>query len=376
MKEFQRQSHGTEITQIKSEDNKMDKSINIFYEANDELIGIVATSIVSICKNSKRELKFYILDTGLCEHYKKQLISLNEYFKNCSIEFIKVDLKQFQDLRGYTQRNFVDCYARLLIPELVKNINKAIYIDSDTLALQDIGELWDIDLGNKALAAPPDTGFNEVWKKHMVNNLHCENNQIYFSAGIFVINCKKWREEKISANLLEIAKERKNDILIIIEDLFTIYFKNKDVVLLDPKWGYIENKNENASFIPVSSITENFLEACKRNPAVIHFGGPNKVWKTKHSFFSGGTVSYFYDFWFYAKFTPFYAGLLASYISNIGDNCVGFLTTQYPIKRCPIFYFIKIFGFIPFIKVKEKKYKKTYYLFNFIPICKITKIDS
>jgi hypothetical protein len=48
-------------------------------------------------------------------------------------------------------------YARLLIPELFPaTVSKVLYLDSDLLALGDLGPLWRTDLAGAVVAAVPD----------------------------------------------------------------------------------------------------------------------------------------------------------------------------------------------------------------------------
>ena len=101
----------------------------------------------------------------------------------------------------------MDCYSRLLIPHMNANIDKAIYLDSDTLVLKDINLLWQTDLRDKALAAPPDLGVAPWVLNHMAD-LGMDSSQVYISAGVYVIDCKKWREQHITENLLSLAKEK------------------------------------------------------------------------------------------------------------------------------------------------------------------------
>ena len=126
---------------------KSNEHISIFYEGQDDLVEILATSICSICYNTKSFVDFFILDCGISSFNKKIINSLKDKFDNFSIEYIPVDLKQFEGLKGWPAgSNFLDCYSRLLIPELKKDINKAIYLDSDLIALDDICKLWNEDI--------------------------------------------------------------------------------------------------------------------------------------------------------------------------------------------------------------------------------------
>ena len=133
--------------------------IPIFYEGQDDLVDVLATSMASICYNTKSFIDFYILDCGICKFNKHLLESMKEKFNNFSIEFVPVDLEQFEGLKGWGPQNkHIDCYSRLLISNLKPNLDKCIYLDSDTIALDDIKLLWYLDLVNYFYAAAFELG--------------------------------------------------------------------------------------------------------------------------------------------------------------------------------------------------------------------------
>ena len=176
----------------------MTKNIPIFYEGQDDLVDILATSMASICYNTKSFIDFYILDCGLSDFNKKQLENMKNKFDNFSLEFIPIDLSHFKGLKGYTDGNFTDCYSRLLIPDLKPSIDKAIYLDTDTIVLKDIKEFWDIDLEGNSLGALPDLGYREPIKKRFVEKLGGNPDQLFITGGVFIADCQKWREKKIT----------------------------------------------------------------------------------------------------------------------------------------------------------------------------------
>lgn len=339
--------------------------VNIFYEANHDLAPVLSASIVSVCENTSCDIHFYLLDTGLHNSDKLNLQKILSPYENKAISFIDVDLNQFKHLKGYRAENFVDCYSRLLIPNLEPSVDKAIYLDSDTIALTDIKELWDTDLCGKALAAPPDTGISHVILPHIANLGVDYTKQIYISAGVYIMDCKKWRSQTITEKLLSLAETEKNKIGIIIEDLFTMYFR-ENFKVIDPKWGFIEYSSEAAQYIPDQKITSDYLDKTRTRVAIIHFAGANKVWRTQKHWLSGKKILHFDEFWYYLSKTPYFYGMYISYTTAMA-------TPQHiPESTAPIYIYLKLFNRIPFIKIRKNSTGIRYYLFNFIPIFKLT----
>lgn len=341
--------------------NALDKSsyimqrVEIFYEGNNDTVGVLATSIASVSINTSSQLGIHILDAGISESNKRHLKELCDKYPNVSLIFNYVDLKIFEGLKGYKEENYLDCYCRLLIPYVDKNISKAIYLDSDTIALKDINLLWQTDLQGKPLAAPPDLGVAPWVLQHMMD-LGMDSSQIYISAGVYIIDCELWRQQKITESLLSIAREKKDKLLIIIEDLFSLHFK-QNFKVLDCSWGYIQCDVENAKYIPIDYITSEFLREKQNDISIIHFAGPNKVWLRTRSVVTKNRLLHFNDFWHYAKLTPFFEGLSKSFLFQERE--------EYSEE------IVKLFGIVPLFKIRHKANRISIYLFTFLPILTI-----
>ena len=334
--------------------------IPVFYEGQDDLVDILATSIASICYNTESFIDFYILDCGMCNFNKKLLLSMKEKFNNFSIEFLPIDLKQFEGLKGWGPKNeYVDCYSRLLISGLKPDLDKCIYLDTDTMALDDIKKLWDIDLEDYFYAAAPDLGCTKAFQTNFVDNLHLSKDHRFPNAGVFLLNLKKWRAENIEQKILKLAKEYNEYLLTIQEDLFGLTFGSNNYKRLDLRYNIADRIN-NIHDVNAPEITDEYVENEWKHVVIQHLT-PTKPWKYLYSEY-GKVVKNIWAFWFFAKMTPFYEGMVAKYnyisIENIVYNQINRNKSRY----------IRLFGFIPILTIKEKVNKVKYKLFGFLPI--------
>ena len=334
------------------------KHIPIFYEGQDDLVDVLATSMASVCYNTKSFIDFYILDCGICKFNKHLLKSMKEKFRNFSIEFISIDLSQFKGLKGWNG-GFLDCYARLLIPELKPDLDKAIYLDSDTIIMDDIKLLWDIDLEKYVYAAVPDIGYTKKFQNNIVNNLGLSKDHIYPNAGVLILNTKKCRKINFTKNILELAKKEKDNIININEDLLSKYFGNNNYKRLDNRFNLTDRKNK-IKDICAPFITDEYLDNEWANVVIQHLS-PGKAWKFIKNDYNGKFLKLFNSFWFFAKMTPFYEGLSRKFIikeRDINNNK----------KR---YYYFPLLNFIPLLKSKMKNNYRVYYLLGIIPFLKL-----
>lgn len=90
---------------------------------------------------------------------------------------------------------------RLYLPELLLDIPKIIYLDVDILAHGDIRDLWNVDVGEYAVAGrwdPPLLGFKKVeerLRKKCQPLWESMDWQKYINFGVLVLNLEKIRQE-------------------------------------------------------------------------------------------------------------------------------------------------------------------------------------
>ena len=267
-------------------------SIPIFLASDNNYAPFIATTIASICDNTKSFIDFYILDGGISEINKEKIILLKNKFDNFSIEFISIDTKKefhnFPEVRGITR----SMYNRFLIPTIKPNINKAIYSDVDVIVVDDIAKLYNEDLENYALGA--------VWEEFHENSHNISRKQTlkltdshkYFCSGIILIDCKKWRESSITEKLLELGKKHTGDLKWPDQDLLNIYFDN-NYKKLSYKYCFVDPCHE-------------FHK--KKDFIIRHYTGDLKPWKIAPEI----TTELFPDtqlFWHYMSLTSFYSEL-------------------------------------------------------------------
>lgn len=342
--------------------------IPVFYEGQDDLIEILATSMASVCYNTKSFIDFYILDCGICDFNKKQLETLKDKFNNFSIEYIPVDLKKFEGLKGWTSGNYLDCYSRLLIPDLKKNLDKVIYLDTDVIALGDIKDLYDINLGEYIYGAVPDIGYNKYLQQNCVNNLGLSEKHIFPNAGVLLLDTKKCRSISFTEKILELAKEKKDYILTIVEDLFSMFFGDNNYKILDNRFNMTDRDNKIRE-ICAPNITKEYLDNEWKHVVIQHLS-PGKVWKSIKNNYNNRILKMFHSFWFFAKMTPFYEGMQQSFLFQTNDYLIKNMDIKKSIKK------YKLFGIIPFLVCKTNGSKSIIKLFNLITILKIKRKNN
>ncbi len=197
----------------------MNKELNVipvFYAVDDNYIAILGTSIKSLIENSSKENKYEIkiLYTSVSEKNIDRIKKLEQ--ENVSIEFVNVSeqLKEI-DSKLYTRNYFSKTtYFRLYIPEIYPQYDKAVYIDSDTIVITDIANLYNEDIGNNLLGAIPDGAIQAipVLQEYVEKVVGVVDYNNYFNAGILLMNLKGLREYKLQEKFLYLLEKIKFEV--------------------------------------------------------------------------------------------------------------------------------------------------------------------
>lgn len=261
-------------------------NIPVFLSSDNNYAPLVATTIASICDNTNSNIDFYILDGGISDENKKHINELKNKFNNFSIKYIKIDTDKI--FEGVEAKNNItrSAFNRLLIPQLIPEIDKAIYLDVDIIALGDIYELYNEDLNGYIIGAVPDQG-----KKSHIENvkkvLEIPEGNTYFNSGVLLIDCCKWRKFVKLKDLLDVEEKyrdvRKHNDQDVLNKYFTGNYKQ-----LPFKYNVIYDNEE---------------------IIIRHFAGSIKPWHllpyTKTDLLPNINL-----FWHYAKLSLFYKTFL------------------------------------------------------------------
>ena len=166
--------------------------IPVFFALDDAYIPFMAVTLQSIVENSSKANNYAIkiLCTKVAEENKAKIRKYEK--ENIRIEFVDLN-KQVDEIKNklYTRNYYSNTtYYRMFIPELYPQYDKAIYIDSDTVVLTDIANLYNEDIGTNLLGAVPDGAVQaiDVFKEYVEKVIGVVDYNNYFNAGVLLMN--------------------------------------------------------------------------------------------------------------------------------------------------------------------------------------------
>jgi len=275
-------------------------SIPIVFSADENYIPYMSVTIQSIMENSdqNKNYVFYVLHKGITDKTLDIFIKQIALFTQFSIEFIDVTPYISRYKFFISNHITVEAYFRLLIPELLTEYSKVIYLDCDMIICTDIAELFNINIESYLLAAVRDIPLvirlynNKEMSKDMKNSCHILLNlkepSKYFNSGLCVFNIELFRKTISSEKLLEIAASQNWNFHD--QDVLN-YIGEGKVLLLPFHWNLMTTPD--TEYLP-DYLRHEYIDA-EKNPKIIHY----KPW------ISNKYILHFELFWKYATHTPF-----------------------------------------------------------------------
>ena len=162
-------------------------------------------------------------------------------FPRARIEWIEAPEQRLAGLKLAHQYTTSLTYARLLIAELLPSfVDKALYLDCDTVVNEDIAELFDMDLQGRSLLAARDYSTTTVSGRTGIRNyreLGIPANAHYFNAGVLVIDVAKWRSADTTNALLRYVKTHERILQMADQETLNAVLFD-DWLELDYRWNW------------------------------------------------------------------------------------------------------------------------------------------
>lgn len=254
------------------------------FSTNLDFLPFLAVLLRSILDHvdNKRNYRFIVLHKELDEKNKDTLLSMTLGLRNISLDFINVS-KEMSGYHFYTENRdniTEEAYFRLLIPWLLADTDKVVYLDCDMVALTDVSVLYDTDVDDVLVAAARDlVGIGIYYsgrfglKDYFDNTLQFPNPEEYFISGVLVMNLLGFREQFTQKQVLDYAVSR--DWHFHDQDVLNLICLDKKR-LLASQWGAV-GASEYDNFLPSQLKLE--ARYANENPYLFHFAGPrNKPW--------------------------------------------------------------------------------------------------
>ena len=279
------------ITTIKSIPSPNLNYIHISLCPNDEYTNLAYVSISSILnsKSSNTFICFYlIIPSDFDKKNMNFLDSLHEEYEYFNITFITMD-KRYNN--SYTDHRITEqAYYRFSLGELLPNVNKCIYLDTDIIAYKDLSNFFNLNFNGKIILGYPSYGNKnrQRYGYHRINT------------GILLLNLNEMRRNHFEKQVMKIIKKGrkfKYHDQTLLNDYFKEYLGIFPPEYHTRPWS---NYKEMEIFNKIigKPFDSDYFYFAHKYPTIRHFLGSYKP--------RNFNINYIEDWWFYARKSKYY----------------------------------------------------------------------
>lgn len=250
---------------------------------------VMYSAIKNKCPNSI--YNFYIITENTTQNDDEFMLRL----KKLAPDTVNINLipRKEPDLPFENMQRFLQYKVgmhKIYLPEILRNIDKVIYMDGDVIVLKDLQNLFNIDVENVYASVAKDGIFYRFPKE--MKEMGFDKRGFYFNSGVMLHNLALQRKDNIVEKLVDYVKN--NEDFYGDQDVLNIVFQDK-LKLMSYKYNCISTFFEADD---LNFLSQYFGEELPKdtfyiyeNSTIIHYAG-DKPW------FDNYSPAYLKELWF------------------------------------------------------------------------------
>lgn len=248
---------------------------HIIYAASDPFAEMLGVSLVSLLYNSRDmdKIYIYVLDCGISDQNRSRLNRICARFKHRLITFIPAsNINRELNFNVHADRGSISQYARLFLARhLPADLDRVLYLDSDTLIRHSVSTLWNLDMHGKTIAALMDA-FSAQYRR----NIDLDRQDIMFNSGVMLIDLNRWRDRHVETRLMQFISDKGGFVQQGDQGALNAVL-SKDVCCFHPKFNavtiFFDFSYKEMQIYRKSSLyySEEKIREAVQDPYIIHF---------------------------------------------------------------------------------------------------------
>ena len=245
--------------------------MDVVIVANAAYLPWCATTILSSAQETgPGEIRFHLLlgdDVSVADQERLRAIT-EQAGANIALQTIDESRLTAFPSKGLALGGYMS-WVRVILPELLPDIDRVLYLDADTLVVTSLAEVWSTELHGAFAAAVPNV--TEPAQYDHVRSLGIESPASYFNAGVLLLDLERWRAEDITTALYDFVGSREY-LPWYDQDALNVVFRERWVPL-HPRWNAMNSLWIWADYATAIYGADAVAEAVA-DPAILHFEGP------------------------------------------------------------------------------------------------------
>ena len=249
--------------------------INVLYQFNEKYAPYAGVSITSLFENNKHveSIVVHILDDRISPISKARLIkTADDYGRKIKFIDTRSLISTMERLKIPKYRGSYSTNMKLFLPMVMTgDMDRLLYIDSDTVICGSLEELFIMDMQGKSVAMSLDS----LGKKHKeLIGLNKEDN--YYNAGVILFDMKAWKNNMCTEQIIDHVKMVRAHYMSPDQDLLNVVLKD-DICTIGIQYNYqpvhivYGNWAYNIFFGQKGYYKNEEVTEARKAPVILHF---------------------------------------------------------------------------------------------------------
>lgn len=168
-------------------------------------------------------------------------------------------------------------YYRLLAPQILpQSMERILYLDPDTLIINDLRDLYEVDFRGKLYAAAMHHGITGI--SGPIGKLRLPENESedYFNSGVLMMNLPLLRETIRFQDIFDYVEKYRAALILPDQDILNALYGDRILPMDEMRWNY-DTRDYNSYRIASQGKAD--MDWVMQNTAILHFCGKRKPWK-------------------------------------------------------------------------------------------------
>lgn len=210
------------------------KKIDVLYQFNEKYAPYAGVSITSLFENNKHfdRIRVFVLGEDISKDSKEKFEILVKRYKR-EIVFLEEQylIQMMKDINLPVYRGSYAANMRLFLAEIVpEEVDRLLYLDSDTVVAGTLDEVVEMDLGDCPIAMVRDSlGFTHKRELGLQGD--------YYNSGAIIFQMGVWRREGYGSKIVDHIKNVRSHYPMPDQDILNVVCENK-IYTLNPKYNF------------------------------------------------------------------------------------------------------------------------------------------
>ena len=249
--------------------------MDVLYQFNEGYAPFAGVSMTSLLENCNKltEVCLHILGENLTKHSIDRFMEFENKYQ-CKVVLYDTTeiINQMKDWGLPSYRGSYAANMRLFIPKIVsQEIERILYLDADTVVVEDVAEFYSMDMQAAAIAMALDS----LGASHKLS-IGLSEQDYYYNSGVILFDMKQWVRYDLTNRIIEHIEQGNTNYPNPDQDLLNVICRNY-VKLIDNRYNLqpvhlaFSNSSYYNNYSHIGYYTNEQLGQAVNNPVIYHF---------------------------------------------------------------------------------------------------------